>query len=118
MDIAPIVRLLLRPSPRDPVVRFIASALACVLCLAVVVGCGTLRPAGEGRGPSSFAEVRDDIRAEFTDAWQKSRRRARQAVGEIRQDLEFHESEGLDSFGGGATEQVKQMRAEMDATKL
>jgi hypothetical protein len=97
-------------------VRFIASALACLVSLAV--GCGTIRPGGEPEATSSLARFRDDVRAEFSDAWRKSRRRARQAVEEIRQDLEFHDGEGLDAFGGGATEQVEQMRAEMDATKL
>jgi len=98
--------------------RHIVPALACACCLVTAAGCGTIEPARGPRPTSSIARFRDDVRAEFSSAWQKSRRRARQAVEEIHKDLDFHDSEGLDSFGGGATEQVKQMRAEMDATSL
>ena len=98
--------------------RLAVSAFVCCLLTAVAGGCGTIRSTGEAGGPSSFARFREDVRAEFSDAWRKSRRRARQAVDGIRQDLDFHEEEGLDSFGGGATDQVKAMRAEMDETRF
>lgn len=53
-----------------------------------------------------------------TAAWHRwmarSRREAAEAVREIRKDLDFHEGEGLESFGGGAAEQVRGMRGELD----
>jgi len=51
-------------------------------------------------------------------AWQRwmtqSRREASEAVREIKKDWDFHEGEGLESFGGGAPEQVREMRGDMD----
>lgn len=51
-------------------------------------------------------------------AWQRwmaqSRREAADAVKEIKKDWNFHEDEGLENFGGGATEQVRELRGELD----
>lgn len=51
-------------------------------------------------------------------AWQRwmtqSRREAAEAVREIKKDWDLHEGEGLESFGGGAPEQVRELRGEMD----
>jgi len=44
----------------------------------------------------------------------QSRREASEAVREIKKDWDFHEGEGLESFGGGAPEQVREMRGDMD----
>jgi hypothetical protein len=45
---------------------------------------------------------------------QKSKREAAEAVREIKKDWDLHEGEGVENFGGGATEQVRQLRDEMD----
>ncbi len=51
-------------------------------------------------------------------AWQrwmaKSRAEAADAVKEIKKDWNFHEDEGLENFGGGAAEQVRELRGELD----
>ena len=53
-----------------------------------------------------------------TAAWQRwveqSRRDAADAVKEIKKDWNFHEGEGVENFGGGAAEQVRELRGEMD----
>jgi hypothetical protein len=41
-------------------------------------------------------------------------RDAHEAVREIRKDWDLHEGEGVENFGGGATEQVRELRGEMD----
>lgn len=50
--------------------------------------------------------------------WQRwmaqSRRDAAEAVKEIKKDWDLHEGEGLENFGGGAAEQVREMRGELD----
>ena len=50
--------------------------------------------------------------------WQRwmtqSRREAAEAVREIKKDWDLHEGEGLETFGGGASEQVRELRGEMD----
>ena len=38
----------------------------------------------------------------------------RSHVREIRKDWNLHEGEGVENFGGGATEQVRELRGEMD----
>lgn len=45
---------------------------------------------------------------------QKSKRDATEAVREIKKDWDLHEGEGVENFGGGASEQVRQLRDEMD----
>ena len=51
-------------------------------------------------------------------AWQRwvaqSRRDAADAVKEIKKDWDLHEGEGLENFGGGAAEQVRELRGELD----
>lgn len=53
-----------------------------------------------------------------SSAWngwmERSRREATDAVREIRKDWNLHEGEGVENFGGGATEQVRELRGEMD----
>lgn len=44
----------------------------------------------------------------------KSRAEAADAVKEIKKDWNFHEDEGLENFGGGAAEQVRELRGELD----
>lgn len=50
--------------------------------------------------------------------WQRwmaqSRRDAADAVKEIKKDWDLHEGEGLENFGGGAAEQVRELRGELD----
>lgn len=50
--------------------------------------------------------------------WQRwvaqSRREAAEAVKEIKKDWDLHEGEGLENFGGGAAEQVRELRGELD----
>lgn len=45
---------------------------------------------------------------------EKSKRDATEAVREIKKDWDLHEGEGVENFGGGAAEQVRQLRGEMD----
>ncbi len=49
------------------------------------------------------------------NSWvERSKRDANEAVREIRKDWDLHEGEGVENFGGGATEQVRELRGEMD----
>ena len=49
------------------------------------------------------------------NSWmERSKRDASDAVREIRKDWDLHEGEGVENFGGGATEQVRELRGEMD----
>lgn len=49
------------------------------------------------------------------NSWmERSKRDANDAVREIRKDWNLHEGEGVENFGGGATEQVRELRGEMD----
>lgn len=49
------------------------------------------------------------------NSWmERSKRDANEAVREIRKDWNLHEGEGVENFGGGATEQVRELRGEMD----
>jgi hypothetical protein len=45
---------------------------------------------------------------------EKSKRDAAEAVREIKKDWDLHEGEGVENFGGGAAEQVRELRGEMD----
>jgi len=45
---------------------------------------------------------------------EKSKRDATEAVREIKKDWDLHEGEGVENFGGGAAEQVRELRGEMD----
>ena len=48
----------------------------------------------------------------------KSRAEAADAVKEIKKDWNFHEDEGLENFGGGATEQVRELRGELEKVDI
>ncbi|RLS33807.1 MAG: hypothetical protein DWH79_06260 [Planctomycetota bacterium] len=45
---------------------------------------------------------------------QRSREDAAKAVKDIKADWDLHDGEGVEAFGGGATEQLREMRGEMD----
>lgn len=75
-----------------------AAVFAAFVALTLCVGCTALD------GPAA--------------TWQRwmaqSRRDAAEAVKEIKKDWDFHEGEGLENFGGGAAEQVRELRGELD----
>ncbi len=52
--------------------------------------------------------------ATWNDWMERSKRDASEAVREIKKDWDLHEGEGVENFGGGAAEQVRQLRGEMD----
>ena len=64
-------------------------------------------PVSEAVGDSLAAD------AESTTWMAATRRRLAQVAKDIQSDLDFHESEGVDSFSPDAAEQVRFMRAEM-----
>ena len=51
------------------------------------------------------------------DGWlPRAQRKFAQVAKEIKKDLDFHETEGLESFGPGALEQVNALRGDMNGS--
>ena len=48
--------------------------------------------------------------------WTRTRQQLAQIAKDVQSDLAFHETEGLDSFGPDAAEQVRLMRADMNGS--
>lgn len=80
------------------VTRTPAAVFAALCVSALGVGCAAL-----------------DSPAATWQRWvEQSRREAAEAVKEIKKDWDLHEGEGLENFGGGAAEQVRELRGELD----
>ena len=103
--------------------------VAAIACLACAPGCSTLgsasfpppgTAAARTRGAAADAEAEVDAIAGGgswlgrSDWWPRTRRRLEQVAADIRADLDFHETEGLEAFSPDAVEHVKLMRAEMN----
>lgn len=63
---------------------------------------------------SSGCSLVESSSATWNRWMERSKRDANEAVREIRKDWDLHEGEGVENFGGGAAEQVRELRGEMD----
>jgi hypothetical protein len=120
-------------------------AIVAVCLLVLATGCGTLpgvsppplvavqsRTVGRQwptADPRDAAPAADPDAADATGAprgswlsrsewWARTKRQFERMNSEIRADLDFHETEGLESFGPDAVGQVKLMRSEMGGSGL
>lgn len=76
----------------------------------------TSRPKSKKTPQPAVADATENPSAAGGDStsWMASmRRRLAEVARDVEADLDFHESEGLDSFSPDAAEQVRQMRSEM-----
>lgn len=99
--------------------------LVASLWVPIGAGCATMRrppkaalvdPAADSQKTMPrLVEASEDVHPR--DGWlAATRRRLAQAATDIKADLDFHETEGLEAFSPDAVEQVKAMRGDMNGS--
>jgi hypothetical protein len=95
--------------------------LLVLLAVPVLTGCGAMqRPPKATLVELQKNEKKPQVveagkRERGTNGWlAKTRRHLDQVAKEIKSDLDFHETEGLEAFGPDALQQVEALRGEMN----